>query len=216
MQKLIFLLTILCFSTALQAQNQTPKEDFENNKFEFLFSYGLAYNVFNKNSSNDNSNIVSLRTPALGTYMEFNLDYRLPNKRFIGLGYARQDHKENIDNFDLFRSFGLVLDNYVSKYTKHFYDIHFRKEFDNKLHLTVGLFYNLYQFNTLDNAVIDNGYFPKLSSDKMKGDEFGISLAVDYFYPIKEYFEIGVRGKMYYSLVEIESVSLSPVLKFSF
>lgn len=216
MQKVILLLTILCFSTVLQAQTKAPEDAIKNKKFEFLFSYGLAYNAFNKSASNDNSNIISLQTPALGTYTEFNLDYKLPNNRFIGLGYARQDHKENIDNYDPSRSFGLILDNYVSKYTKHFYDIHFRKEFDNNLHLTLGLFYNLYQFNTLNNLVTENGYFPILTSDEMKGDEFGISLAVDYFFPIKEYFEIGVRGKMHYSLIEIESLSLSPVLKFSF
>jgi hypothetical protein len=216
MQKLIFLLIILFFSSVLQAQTLTQGEESQNNKFEFLFSYGLAYNAFNKNSADDNGNVISLKTPALGAYMEINLDYKLPKDRFIGLGYANQSHSDNVDNFDLSRSFGLVLDNYVSKYTKHFYDIHFRKEFDNNLHLTLGLFYNIYQFNTLDSVETGSGYFPVLSSDKMKGDEFGISLAVDYFFPIREYFEVGFRGKMYYSLVEIESLSLSPVLKFSF
>lgn len=213
MRNLIFILMIIIFSSSLKAQER--EHDPSNNRFEFLFSYGLAYNVFNKNNS-DTDNIISLETPALGHYMEFNVDYRLANNRFIGLGYARQDHRENIDNFDLSRSFGLVLDNYVSKYTKYFYDIHFRKEFDNRLHLTLGLFYNLYQFNSLENVATQGGYFPRLSSDTMKGDEFGISVGVDYFFPVREYFEIGIRGKMYYSLVEIESLSLSPVLKFSF
>lgn len=213
MRNIIIFLTIFWLSSSIKAQKIEQKTP--NNKFEFLFSYGLAYNTFNKNSD-DPENLISINTPALGYYMELNLDYRLPNNRFIGVGYARQDHKENIDNFDLSKSFGLLLDNYVSKYTKHFYDIHFRKEFDNRLHLTLGLFYNLYQFNDLDRVVVENNNFPMLSSDRMKGDEFGISLAVDYFFPIKEYFEIGLRGKMFYSLVEIESLTLSPVLKFSF
>lgn len=208
---LSFIFLCFCF-----AANSQTLDEAEKNNFEFLVSYGPAYNAFNKGSADDKTNIISLQTPALGTFMELNIDYSLSRNRFLGLGYSNQVHSIRIDNMNPSNSFGLLLDNYVSKYTKHFYDLHFRKEFQSHFHLTVGLFYNVYAFSSLDSVMADGRVYPLLRNDKMKGDEFGISLSGDYYFPIRDYFEIGIRGKVFYSLVEIESVSLAPILKFRF
>lgn len=55
-----------------------------------------------------------------------------------------------------------------------------------------------------------------LNNDRQRADNLAISLAVDYYFPVKDYFEVGIRAKSYLTLSGLEPVSLSPIVKFSF
>ncbi len=136
----------------------------------------------------------------------------------MGIGYALTSNTSTIDGSILFNEgLGLSLDNYRLEYENQFYDIHFRKEFENHIHLTVGFFYYRYFSPNLgfDNLGSENTFI-EFENNIARADDLGISTSVDYFFPLKDYFEIGFRGKIFYSLVGIEGISIIPLLKFSF
>lgn len=53
-----------------------------------------------------------------------------------------------------------------------------------------------------------------LNMDKQRADKIGLSLAVDYFFPVQDCFEIGISAKSYLTLSGLEPVSLTPNVTF--
>ena len=205
MRNLFFLVALLIFFLSFG----------QDDKFQFTAGYGLFYNEFEV--LNDVPNI-DYTTPKIGKIFEFSVDYALNNDRFVGFGFAVTSNTSTVNNNVLFEEgIGLSFDNFRLEYENQFYDIHFRKEFKNHLHLTVGLFYYRYFSPNLgfNNLGTENSFI-EFKNDIARGDDLGISIAADYFFPIKDYFEIGLRGRLFYSLVGVEGISLSPLLKFSF
>ncbi len=213
MKKLIIVVTI-AITTIVYSQ--------ENNRFEFSVSYGLAYSNFFGYRAKIPDGItvpvpeLDIRTTDFGSVFELNLDYALPKNKFIGIGFARQQHSRNIDDSVIVSNSELVLTNYRAIDQNQFYDIHFRKEFKNRFHLTLGLFYFFIYSNDFNFQFNGSNLIYELKNDKQRADNIGLSLALDYYIPIKDYLEIGLRGKVYYSFAGVETVSLSPTLKLNF
>ncbi len=132
MKNIFFLGVVLCFINSF-GQDDT---------FQFTAGYGLFYNEFEV--LNDIPNI-DYTTPKIGKMFEFSADYALSNNRFVGLGFAVTSNTSTVNSTVLFEEgLGLSFDNFRLEYENQFYDIHFRKEFKDHFHLTVGAIYYRY------------------------------------------------------------------------
>lgn len=203
--KLVLILLVITFQV-----NANEKQD----RLEFTFSYGAAYNTYLGDQHIFKTNVYPIFFKAL----EVNLDYRLSHNRFIGLGYSQHDGSFNMNDEYLFGSnSGVVLDNYRHILVNDYFEFRFRKAFENRLNLTAGLFYILF-YRT--HFSIDGQYEPYslfvFWRDKPRADDFGISLALDYTIPIKDYMQLGIRTKAFFTLAGFETISLAPFIKFSF
>ncbi len=179
---------------------------------ELSTSYGMASDIFGNEKR-------FLGTPKYGSILNFDIDFALSKNRFIGIGFTRQLHSKNLNKRTDLSSISnsmVIFDNFRLSRQKNFYDVHFRKEFQNHLHLTFGLFYFQTYLNTLRFDFDGTNEFYILTNEKQRPDNFGLSLSLDYFFPIKKYIEIGVRGKVFYTLDGAETLSFSPILKVSF
>ncbi len=205
MKNIFFLGVVLCFINSF-GQDDT---------FQFTAGYGLFYNEFEV--LNDIPNI-DYTTPKIGKMFEFSADYALSNNRFVGLGFAVTSNTSTVNSTVLFEEgLGLSFDNFRLEYENQFYDIHFRKEFKDHFHLTVGaIYYRYFSPNLGFNNLGTENIFIEFKNDIPRVDDLGISIALDYFFPIKDYIEIGLRGRLFYSLAGVEGISVSPLLKFSF
>lgn len=203
MRKLFFL---FLFSTSSFSQ------DSKEHKFDILFSYGVAYIDYSNYSS---TSLLNFDLPQFGSFLELNLDYKLPKSRFIGLGLSRQLHSKNIYDGVLINSTntGLLLENYKNTHIKDFIDIHFKTVFKNNIHFTIGSFYFIENLNTNTISSDDTNIFFIISNEKNRSDNFGFFGSLEYFFSLRSYVELGVKSKLYYSLNGIETISLLPTLR---
>ncbi len=207
MKKITILLVLLSLNGFCQEKINTK------NFYEFSFSHGLTYDEYGGKIPNSDKIIY---TPKIGVFTEINFDFRLPKNKFIGIGYAREQYATNINFVDI----DIVLENYRAINLTNFYDIHFRREFKNNFNLTLGISYFELYNNT--NRVIEvadgvNTFLVvDLVNDPQRSDNIAFFTSISYFLPIKDYIQIGVKSSLYYSLNGVESISLSPILKFSF
>lgn len=207
MKKITLLLALISINSFCQEKIK-PQDS-----YEFSFSHGISYDNY---GGKDNSSDRIIYTPKIGFFTEINFDFKLPKNRFIGIGFAREQYSQNINLVSL----DIVFDNYRAINLTNFYDIHFRKEFKNNLNLTLGIAYFELFNNTVTTREVTDGvntfYVVALNNDLQRTDNIAFMATVGYFFPIRDYFQIGVKSSLYYSLNGVESVSLSPVLKFSF
>lgn len=184
----------------------------ENTKLDVSFSYGLSYADFNNSQQED---IIDFSYPKIGSFMDLNLDFKLKNNRFIGIGFSKEQHSKSITEVDKFGN--IILDNYRNTMQKNFYDLHLRKKFNNNTNLSIGVFYYEDYFNTFDIGVTDEGnLYYIINDEKQRADDLGLFIAYNYMYPVQEYLKIGVNGKLYYSLNGIETIALLPTINVSF
>lgn len=199
------LLLLLLLSCTVYAQDK------ESHNFETTFSYGVAYIDYGGSLEDE---ILDTGIPSLGSFYEINVDLVLSKNRHLGIGFARQQHSNYIDDGVIVSNLtGLILDNFKNIHQKDFFDIHFRKAFENKLEFTVGAFFFIDKFNSVDVQPINELPVFIISNEKNRADNFGLFGSLEYFYPIKEYLEIGVKSKLYISLNGVETVALLPSLR---
>jgi hypothetical protein len=202
MKKTILLLILI-------ATNSLLAQESKEQKIDLSFSYGLSYSDY---SSTDPLN---LELPSIGSFYEINFDYKLPKNRYIGLGYSRQQHSKNINNGVLITSTNtaLILDNYRNTLTKDFFDVHFRTVFNNNIQFTLGAFYFIEHHNT--NSINGDGtnFYFILNSEKNRSDNLGLFGSLEYYFKLTDYADLGLKGKLYYSLNGIESLAFLPTLR---
>lgn len=206
MKKITLLLALISINSFCQEKIK------RQNSYEFSFSHGLSYDNYGGKENNTNG----IYTPKIGFFTEINFDFKLPKNRFIGVGFSREQYSQNINLVSL----DLVLDNYRAINLTNFYDIHFRKEFKNNFNLTLGIAYFELFNNTITTREVTDGTNTfttiALYNDLQRTDNIAFMLSLSYFFPIKDYFQIGFKSSLYYSLDGVEAISLLPVLKFSF
>lgn len=205
MKKIIHLLMLISANSILAQENKEQK-------FDISISYGLSYIDYSDYSS---TSPINLYLPSIGSFYEFNFDYKLPKQRYIGLGYSRQQHSKNIHDGILLTSTntGLVLENYYNTHTKDFFDVHFKTIFKNNIHFTLGAFYFIENLNTNDIITDENNVFFILRNEKNRSDNLGLFGSLEYYFKLTEYAELGLKSKLYYSLNEIESLAFLPTLR---
>jgi hypothetical protein len=206
MKKITLLLALISINSFCQEKIK------RQNSYEFSFSHGLSYDNYGGKEKSTNG----IYTPKIGFFTEINFDFKLPKNRFIGVGFAREQYSQNINLVSL----NLVLDNYRAINLTNFYDIHFRKEFKNNFNLTLGIAYFELFNNTVTTREVTDGVntFTAIAiyNDLQRTDNIAFMTSLSYFFSIRDYFQIGAKSSVYYSLNGVESISLLPVLKFSF
>jgi len=82
MKKIIFI--FLLSISFLQAQ------EIKESKIELTFSCGLSF--LTDSQQEQLSSGIYFEYPRVGSFIATNLDFRIPKNRFIGIGFARQNH----------------------------------------------------------------------------------------------------------------------------
>jgi len=205
MKNILFVLLLCSFS--LYAQ------EIKTHRIETTFSYGAAFIDYGGSQSEE---LLDLGIPSIGSFYELNIDFVLTKNRHIGVGFSRQQHSNRVDDsFILNNTTGIVLENYKNIHQKDFFDIHFRKSFDNNLQFTVGAFYFIEDLNTASIFALNETPIFLLENEKNRSDNFGLFGALEYFHPIRSNIEIGIKTKLYISLNGVETVALLPSLRLN-
>ncbi|MBG6063468.1 hypothetical protein IWX83_003278 [Flavobacterium sp. CG_9.1] len=201
-----FIIPFLCI--ALPSFAQEKKEQ----KLDLSFSYGISHINYSNYSE---TSPLKLELPKFGSFLEFNADYKLPKNRFIGVGFAKQQHSKNIDDGIVINSnnSGIVLDNYNNTHTKNFYDIHFRTAFKNNIQFTLGVFFFIENLNTNTITFDDTNTYFVLNNEKNRADNLGLFGSLEYYFKLNSYAELGLKSKLYYSLNGVETIAVLPTLR---
>jgi len=203
MKNISFVLFLCSFS--LYAQ------EIKTHRIETTFSYGAAFIDYGGSQAEE---VLNLGIPSIGSFYELNVDLVLTQNRHVGIGFSRQQHSNRVnDVFIVNNTTGIILSNYKNIHQKDFFDIHFRKSFNNKLQFTVGAFFFIEDLNLAGFSPINELPVFVLENEKNRSDNFGLFGALEYFYPIRSNIEIGIKTKLYISLNGIETVALLPSLR---
>ena len=194
-------------------------QDKPTNRFEVSFAYGAAYNLFGGAYYNP---WINLDMPSVQHAYEFSFDFRLRHNRFIGITYARHEVWATIDDyfFNQQQEVYVIMDGYRRFEIAEFIGINFRKEITPAFNIAVGLFVSPMQSNTIRvsrpawNSPIMNIILSDSFSRRV--DEIGVWAAVEYFVPVRDYFDIGIRSRGFVTLSGFEKITLTPVLKVGF
>lgn len=201
------------FFWMLYAHNILAQDAGKN--WDFTVSFGPAYHTMHP----EGSIFKSIESRKFQKALGLNLEYHLSDSRYIGLGYTRHEGSYNVDGQFITGIYpvGVVLDNYRHTWATDYFELNYRKTFENRLELSVGLFYFLDYTNQYG---ITDRYEPHIlfmfGREKPRTDNLGLSLALGYALPVNDYLQIGLRSKLYYTLSGFETVSLSPFVRFSF
>ena len=199
---LSFFLSIL----VLHAQEETPlNKNTPEHKWSFTTAYGVAsYMSIRRGFENSN---------APHGVFEFALDYLHKENASFGFSFMRSTMTNSYDRvfeytfLDTGNQFQVVFDNYQSTFVRDIYELHYRNfYFENKLSTSIGL----YVFNDKTNS--NSGGLAIYGEDYYY---FGVSFAVGYYYPVKDYFDIGVNVRGLFSLDGIDFMGL-PFVRFKF
>jgi hypothetical protein len=202
--------TILLF--VLFASNSSLAQENKEQKIDISFSYGMSYIDYSDYSS---TSTVNFELPSTGSLYEINFDYKLPKNRYIGLGYSRQQHSKSINDSVLITSTNtaLILDNYRNTHTKDYFDVHFRTVFKNNIQFTLGAFFFIENLNSNTISGDENNIYFVLNNEKNRSDNLGLFGSLEYYFRLNDYADLGLKGKLYYSLNGIETIALLPTLR---
>lgn len=202
--------TILLF--VLFASNSSLAQENKEQKIDISFSYGMSYIDYSDYSS---TSPVNFELPSTGSLYEINFDYKLPKNRYVGLGYSRQQHSKSINDSVLITSTNtaLILDNYRNTHTKDYFDVHFRTVFKNNIQFTLGAFFFIENLNSNTISGDENNIYFVLNNEKNRSDNLGLFGSLEYYFRLNDYADLGLKGKLYYSLNGIETIALLPTLR---
>jgi hypothetical protein len=223
---LVFISIFLLFSANAQER-----------KFEFMVGYGLLQSDFRSTLSFASPFENDYETPSIGPRVEFSLDYKLKDNKFIGIGYAQHSSSIRITDNALFESLQIIetptviellpvengiatllsFDNYRLRREVRHYNVHFRKKFQSGINLTIGAFFyqhfETYTFVTFSES--QEAINIRFNETTGRADDFGAFGALDYTFLINNHIEIGVRGQVFYSFIGVESLTFAPIVRIS-
>jgi len=211
--RLIFAI-LLIFCQLLSYSQDKP-----TNRFEASFAYGAAYNLFGGESNNP---WINMDLPSVHHAFEFSFDFRLRHNRFIGITYARHEIWATIDDYfySPYHQVYVKMEGYRHFAIAEFIGVNFRREITPDFNMSAGLFISPMYGNNLRvdardgdpnmHVILEDGYF------SWKVDELGLWAAVEYFVPVRDYLDIGIRSRAFVTLSGFEKITLTPVVEFAF
>lgn len=182
-------------------------------KFSLNFSYGLSIIDYNNNFGE----AINLEIPTMGSFVDINLEYKVSQNKYLGLGFSRQQHAMNLNavgaiNSDTF----IVLDNYRNIHQKDYVDIHFKTFFANNLNFNLGVFYFFDYMNTPDFVTTDVGRVAAFFNEQNRSDNLGLFIATGYLFKLNDFVNFGANAKLYYSLNGLETFAILPTFNIRF
>jgi len=145
--------------------------------------------------------------------------FRLNDNRYIGLTFSHQNSRAdlNIARPSLSNTVILSFEGYKNEFTYQHFGVEFGQEVVPRLHFGVGLSYFIERTNWMDvRGGYDGPTIVTLSSWQQRLDQLALSASMAYYFPVNYYFQIGIRTKGFLTLYGFTSLTLTPVLKFSF
>ncbi len=214
-KKALLIFFVLVFPFMLRSQDTIA------NRFDFSVAAGVGYNhLWGKDFGglHDYYYINLEEFPKLIGVFEVSFLFRLKENRHIGLTYSKLNYTNIINNTRYFSYYDVIihLENYKNYHTYQYFGIEFRQEFIPRLHFGVGLNYYVHHFNYVSLEICDD--IPCFTGEdwKQRLDDLALTAFLDYYFPVKNYVQIGLRTKGFLTLSGFEAITLTPVLKFSF
>jgi len=200
---------ILLSSLAILTSNMVQSQDTIEYRFDFSVAAGLGYNMLR----------LGPEFPNIITAFEVSLLYQIRGNRYIGFTYSKLNYTQTRNFTRAFSQgdFMIHFEDYRDLRTYQYFGIEFRQEVVPRLHLGVGLSYIVHNRNRIDPEMRDGIPGVVFSGAKMQRlDDLALSASMDYYFPVRSYFHIGLRTKGFLSLNGFEAITLTPVLRFSF
>jgi hypothetical protein len=206
-------LALILFLSFPQAMAQ--KFDSILSRSNLSFSYGL---------SND---FRSFDPIPIGTYIEmkgsgeafgFEYLYRPAGKNEFGFGFSKQVNSEDYSFVIQTPTAVVFFEDYRIRKTKNFHYLVFKRHFiEDKLIGSAGLYYLRHRDPFVSINSRNPGQTVILLYDDAVNSDFGVFVGLEYYHPIRENFQVGLRTRLSYTegyLEPIESLEFTPVLRF--
>ncbi|MFN3554485.1 MAG: hypothetical protein ACK4VN_00820 [Bacteroidales bacterium] len=184
-------------------------------KWDFSVSFGAAYHTMHPTGGIFMNNGKKVFQTALGLGFE----YHISDMRYVGFLFSRHEGSYNVDDEFVMSVYpvAIVLDNYRHSWGTDYFELTYRKSFENSFSLSVGLFYFLDYTNSYGISALDQSSLQfRFGRDRARSDDLGLSLGLSYSLPLNEYVKLGIRAKTFYTLAGFETLSLSPFINCSF
>ena len=181
------------------------------------FSYGVS-NDFRSYDPIPSEFYIEMR--SWGEAFGFEYLYRPVGKNEFGFGFSKQVNSEDFSTNEQTPNAVLIFEDYRIRKTKNFHYLVFKRHFiEDKLIGSAGL-YNLRHRDPY--VSINSGKSNRtviLLQDAPINSDFGVFVGLEYYYSLRENFQVGLRTRLSYTtgyLEPIESLEFTPVLRFTF
>lgn len=218
------------------AQDESEKTTFKSSLFEVSISQGLQGNFFVDYDRDlelrngfitpyfdDFGELTFYQKRFVGTYASFRGSVRLGNRNHLEMAFERTRNSGVYDGTTVTDSGTRILINEFELNQKNtFYTIRFKRALgkSNKIFLNIGISYMQFEMSTIDiNPTADFILIEENNSNNSNNEELGASLGFQYYFFQSGNFQLGVESQIY-SIIsygpDLETISIAPVLKYSF
>lgn len=167
--------------------------------------------------NNNFGEAINLEIPTVGSFVDINLEYKVSQNKYLGLGFSRQQHAMNLNaNSLLNTNTVLVFENFRNIHQKDYVDVHFKTFFANNLSFNLGVFYFFDYLNSAQVFTDNNVRIAVLSNELNRSDNLGLFIATGYLFKLNDFVNFGANAKLYYSLNGLETFAILPTFNIRF
>ncbi|MBK8567746.1 MAG: hypothetical protein IPN76_31620 [Saprospiraceae bacterium] len=214
---------ILLFIFASTAYSLHSQQSTNQGRLTLNVKYGLAYSFFVEYEQAPEDVppgfIAFYNKKRIGNIGGIGLSYSFNEQNGIGVYYERQVHVGRKSFNGMASGANLSIKDFKLRHTNNFFGLDYHRNLfsSNELSFNVGvylLFPEQQEISLFDNF-IDIGERNNKNSNLMEG---GVTLGFKYLKDLPGNFRLGVETKAFYtaSLVEFETISVTPVLAYDF
>ena len=207
----LVLLFFLSFPPAM-----AQKLDSILSRSSFSFSYGLSHDYHSYDPIPSGTYI---EMKGRGEAFGFEYLYRPAGKNEFGFGFSKQVNSEDYTDVKQSPNAVIVFEDYRIRKTKNFHYLVFKRHFiEDKLIGSAGLYYLRHRDPFVSINSRNPGQTVILLYDDAVNSDFGVFVGLEYYHPIRENFQVGLRTRLSYTegyLEPIESLEFTPVLRFT-
>jgi|GEM_PF-6676287 len=204
------LVLFCCFHIAL-GQNDKSKADL----VYVSGGYGIGFLNLAPRSV-PSSDKINFRQDNFGSFIQFNLDFKVAPGKYIGAGVSKKQFRSMLTQTGFIGAVPTIADEFNLVHEIYFYDIHYRREWIEKnLSLTAGFSYFDDRINQFYTITVENTAVLILANNR-DATPLTVFLALEYFIPINPYLDLGLSGRLDYSIIGVNNIALTPTLRVRF
>ena len=182
----------------------------------FSFSYGLSHDYHSYDPIPSGTYI---EMKGRGEAFGFEYLYRPAGKNEFGFGFSKQVNSEDYSFVIQTPTALATFQDYRIRKVKNFHYLVFKRHFiEDKLIGSAGLYYLRHRDPFVSINSRNPGQTVILLYDDAVNSDFGVFVGLEYYHPIRENFQVGLRTRLSYTegyLEPIESLEFTPVLRFT-